>query len=194
MEYSNDGVPWHHGVLLRRLREAVWIVVTPEWRCADRGSQHLQFPAANTCWSHLAAGHRHTPLCRRNRHRAGRITRPGCTPGSDHGSCCWSRGCSTRQGFGQEDATDLVFEPNHKSRADPLALFAAASRRGGSSASGRALRLSIRDKPVFSKDLLPLEAFVILTSGLLKQHRLLDKLAGRALVVSYGFFTRPQKH
>ena len=30
------------------------------------------------------------------RRRAERITRPGCTSGSDHGSCCRSRGCSFR--------------------------------------------------------------------------------------------------
>ena len=30
VEYPNDGVPWRHRVLPRRLREAVWIVVTTE--------------------------------------------------------------------------------------------------------------------------------------------------------------------
>ena len=65
--------------------------------CGDRGSQCLQSTAAFGGWppSHT---HTHTLLCRRNRHRAGRITHPGpgCTPGSDHGSCCRSRGCSSR--------------------------------------------------------------------------------------------------
>ena len=59
--------------------------------CADRGSQHFQSPAAYT-WRELsAAGRRHTPLHQRSRRRAGRITRPGCTPGNDRGSCCCSR-------------------------------------------------------------------------------------------------------
>ena len=38
VEYPNDGVPWHHRVLLRRLWEAVWIVVTPE---RDVQNEHL---------------------------------------------------------------------------------------------------------------------------------------------------------
>ena len=34
---------------------------------------------------------------------------------------------------------------------------------------------------------------VMLTSELLKQHRLLEKLAGMALVMSYDLFTRPSE-
>ena len=58
----------------------------------------------------------------------------------------------------------------------------------------RALIRFIRDPLGFSKDPLPLEALVILASDLLQQHRLLDRLAGLELVVSYDLFTRPLKH
>ena len=53
----------------------------------------------------------------------------------------------------------------------------------------RALKVYIRGEPSFSKDPLLLEALVILTSDFLKQHRLLDKLAGLALVLSYDLCT-----
>ena len=57
----------------------------------------------------------------------------------------------------------------------------------------RALIRFIRDPLGFSKDPLPLEALVILASDLLQQHRLLDRLAGLELVVSYDLFTRPSE-
>ena len=57
----------------------------------------------------------------------------------------------------------------------------------------RVLRGFVRCDRGFSKDPLPLEAMVMLASDLLKQHRLLDKLAGIALVMSYDFFTRPSE-
>ena len=64
-------------------------------RCADRVSQHLRSRAVYTWRGHTAAGCRDTPLRRVNRHRAARIARPGCAPASDHGICCWSRGCGS---------------------------------------------------------------------------------------------------
>ena len=57
----------------------------------------------------------------------------------------------------------------------------------------RALRGFVQGDPVFSTDPLPLEAMAMLASDLLKQHRLLDKLAGLALAMSYGLFTRPSE-
>ena len=51
----------------------------------------------------------------------------------------------------------------------------------------------VRDEPGFFKDSVPLGVFVILTSDLLQQHRLLDKLAGLALAMSYDLLTRPSE-
>ena len=57
----------------------------------------------------------------------------------------------------------------------------------------RALWEFVRDEPDLSTDPLPLHAMVMLASDFLNQHRVLDKCAGFALVMSYDLFTRPSE-
>ena len=93
VECPDDGVPCYHRVLFRRLREAVWIVAKPE-----RDVQIEDLSSISCCLhveGHPSPGRCHTPLRGHNRRRAGRMTSPGCTPGSNHGSCRRERGCSS---------------------------------------------------------------------------------------------------
>eukprot|EP00974_Lingulodinium_polyedra_P024441 2366040-Lingulodinium_polyedra.AAC.1 len=43
INFPDDPVPWHHRVLLRRLRDAVWVVLTPdgELQVEDLGDYRL---------------------------------------------------------------------------------------------------------------------------------------------------------
>ena len=103
--------------------------------CADRRSQHLQSLAAYTWRSRALSCRRHTPLRRCNQRGAGRIARPGCTPGSVRGSCCfvavaapaarWCRADTSAAEWGQEVATDLVSSPAKGVARRSLALLRA---------------------------------------------------------------------